>query len=83
MHNLYAIFGKILDICKQYSSDLLNSKGNIPRCGVVPHFSDLEVIALSLTAESISIDIENSLFSKLQEYKSKFPYLIFRRQYDV
>jgi hypothetical protein len=29
---------------------------------VVPRFSDLEVIALSLTAESVGIDGENYLF---------------------
>ncbi len=58
MHNLYAIF---LDICKMFSADLVNEKGNIPRRGVVPKFSDLEVISLSLAAESIGIDSENLL----------------------
>ena len=33
--------------------------GNIPRRGVVPKFSDLEVIALNLTAENMSIDSES------------------------
>ncbi|MEG2491295.1 MAG: IS982 family transposase, partial [Alistipes sp.] len=42
---------------------MVNSQGNIPRCGVVPKFSDLEVIALSLTAETLSIDSENYLFA--------------------
>ena len=31
MHNLYAIFAKFLDICKMFSADLVNEKGNIPR----------------------------------------------------
>ena len=69
MHNLYAIFAKFLDICKMFSADLVNEKGNIPRRGVVPKFSDLEVISLSLAAESIGIDSESFLFSKLNEYK--------------
>jgi len=47
MHNLYANFVRILEICKHFSKDLVNDKGNIPRRGVVPRFSDLEVVALS------------------------------------
>ena len=31
---------------KLHSENLVNSLGNIPRVGVVPRFSDLEVIAL-------------------------------------
>ena len=43
------------------------------RRGRVPKFSDLEVVALSLAAESESIDSEKWLFdSKLQECRSNF-----------
>jgi len=71
MHNLAVNFGK----------EFTNDHGNIPRCGVVPSFSDLEVIALSLTAEALSID--SLLFSKLNsDYKTNFPTLISRRQYN-
>ena len=39
-----------------------------------PKFSDLEVVALSLTAETESIDSEKWLFDyKLQEYKDSIP----------
>lgn len=80
MYNLYTKFVKILGICKQFSQNLVNECGNIPRRGPVPKFSDLEVVALSLTAEAESIDSEKWLFSyKLQERKSKFPNLISRR----
>jgi hypothetical protein len=82
MHNLSVIFAKFLDICKQFSSDLVNERGNIPRRGVVPVFSDLEVISLALSAEAIGIDSESYLFSKLVKYKSDFPNLISRRQYN-
>ena len=58
MYNLYAEFVKILEICKQFSENLVNEYGNIPRRGPVPMFSDLEVVALSLTAESESIASE-------------------------
>ena len=64
MHNLYANFVKILEICKDFSKELVNERGNLPRRGVVPRFSDLEVISLSLTAEYMSIDSENLLFDR-------------------
>ncbi len=70
MYNLYAKFVKILEICKQFSENLVNESVNVPRRGPVPKFSDLEVVALSLTAETESIDSEKWLFDyKLQEYK--------------
>ena len=65
MHNLTANFGKFLDactlyevwgICNKFGKKFTNEKGNITRRGVVPKFSDLEVVALSLTAEALSID---------------------------
>lgn len=74
MYNLYTKFVKILEICKQFSENLVNESGNVPRCGPVPKFSDLEVVALSLTAETESIDSEKWLFNyKLQEYKDSIP----------
>ena len=83
MCNLYTKFVKILGICKQFSQNLVNECGNIPRRGPVPKFSDLEVVALSLTAEAESIDSEKWLFDyKLQEHKSKIPNLISRRQFN-
>ena len=65
MHNLYTIFSKILKICKQFGDNLINEKGNIPRPGVVPKFSDIEVIALNLTSEAMGIDSESNLFIRL------------------
>lgn len=82
MHNLYAIFAKFLEICKQMADNLVNEQGNIPRRGVIPRFSDLEVVALSMTSESLGIDSESFFFAKLQEYKRDIPHLISRRQYN-
>lgn len=65
---------------QMFSADLVNEKG-IYLCRVVPD-SDLEVISLSLAAESIGIDSESFLFSKLNEYKDDFSSLISRRQYN-
>ncbi len=54
----------------------------MPRPGVVPRFSDPEVVALGMAAEAIGIDSEFLLFSKLKEYRRKMPHLIFRWQYN-
>jgi len=83
MHNIKTNFDKILDLLKDILSDELNAKGNYKRRGVVPRFSDVEVMALSLTAECLSIDSENYLFSKLvSEYSDSFENIISRRQYN-
>ena len=65
MHNIRTNFTKILEVIKDIIGDEINEKGNYLRRGTVPKFSDIEVIALSLTAECLSIDSENYLFSKL------------------
>ncbi len=83
MYNLYAKFGKILDICKQFSENLVNEAGNVRHPGPVPKFSDLEVIALSLTMEAESIDSEKWLFDYiLQDYQEHIPNRISRRQFN-
>jgi Transposase DDE domain len=83
MHNIKANFDKILDLLKDILSGEINEKGNYKRRGVVPRFSDVEVIAMSLTAECLSIDSENYLFSKLaSEYRYEFENIISRRQYN-
>ena len=61
MCNLYAKYVKILEICKHFSGNLVNEKENVPRCGVVPKFSDHEVVALTFAAGRESIDSENWL----------------------
>ena len=46
-------------------------------------FSDLEVIALSMAAETEEIDSENWLFeARLKEYRGSIPNLISRRQFN-
>lgn len=82
MHNLCANFVKILEICKDFSKYLVNGRGNVHRRGVVPRFSDLEVISLSLTAEHMSIDSENLLFDRVKDYSVEMPNIISRRQYN-
>lgn len=82
MHNLYANFVRILEICKSFSTGLVNDNGNVPRRGPVPRFSDLEVVALGLTAEAMGIDSESLLFSKIEEYRGLMPNIVSRRQFN-
>lgn len=39
-----------------------NELGNIPRCSIILKFSDLKVVALSITREAFGFDSENFLF---------------------
>lgn len=83
MHNIKANFDKIHDLLKDILSNEINEKGNYKRRGAVPRFSDVAVMALSLTAECLGIDSENYLFSKLtSEYQHEFDNIISRRQYN-
>lgn len=76
MHNFIVKFAQILEIYKKFA-------GNRPHCGVVPKFSDLEVIALSATAEAFGFDSENYLFMRLNaEKEESLRNLITRRQYN-
>ena len=77
MCNLYTKFVKFLEICKEFSEDLVTEAGNVRRPGPVPRFSDLEVIALSMAAEAEEIDSENWLFeAKLKECRNWKPTFI-------
>lgn len=67
MHNFVTKFGKILKICKRFTGYRVNEKGNIPRRGVVPKFSDVEAIVLSFTAKAFAVDSENYLFNRQEK----------------
>jgi hypothetical protein len=83
MHNIKVNFDKVFEITKKLMEDLTTNEGNFIRTGPKPKFSDLEVIALNLTSEYLSIDSENYLFKKLEnDYKDSFPHLIERSQYN-
>ena len=83
MHNIKTNFDKILEVVNVIVKNETDSKGNYARRGTKPRFSDMEVIALSLTAECLSIDSEHYLFAKLnKEYSNDFKNIISRRQYN-
>jgi len=62
MNNFTTKYEKILEMLKQFKtkSNFLNQK----RC---PRLSDIELISVDLTAESLSIDSEYQLFRTLPE----------------
>jgi hypothetical protein len=83
MHNLKINFDKIFNISKSVLNDFLVDDFNFQLYKKVPKMSDLQIVALSLTAESLSIDSENLLFSKLKtEYLQDFPNLIDRSNFN-
>src|SRR5210317_1046720 len=83
MHNIKRNFDKILETIKPFTKDIFNQRGNVPRPGPVAKMSDLEVIALTLTSEYLSIDSENYLFKKLRScHHQDFPQLIDRSQFN-
>jgi len=83
MHNLRNKFDSILSIVKHSLTNFLDNNGNLPRPGPKPRFSDAEVIALDLLAESLMITSENYLFKFLHNnLKDQFPYLIERSRYN-
>lgn len=65
MRNSKVNFVRIFGICKELTKNRVNEFGNIPRCGVAPKFSNLEVVALSITAEAFAFDSENLLLHRL------------------
>ena len=84
MHNIKNTFDKFHNIILEILQPDIDSQGNFIKPGVVPKFSDTEIIALSLASECLSIDSENYLFGKLKtEYRNDFPNLIDRSQYNV
>lgn len=84
MHNIKKTFDKIYMIISNLLNDSVDKNGNFPKIGRTPKFSDTEIIALSITSETLSIDSENLLFIKLNtEYKKQFPNLIDRSKYNI
>jgi Transposase DDE domain len=76
-------FDKILDICKSHLSEYLIDDNNFAKYPNMPKMSDIQIVALAITSESLSIDSENLLFSKLKkEYYSDFPNLINRCNFN-
>ncbi len=83
MHNLKTNFDKFFNITKSVFKDLLNKSDNFYFYPNKPKLSDCEIIALSVTGESIGIDSENYFWGKLKsDHKGDFPRLIDRSNFN-
>jgi len=67
MRKLENIFERLLPVIEKALQFHTNDKGNIPKIGKNPKFSDSKVISLSLAAEFMSIDSENRLFELIKD----------------
>lgn len=80
MNYLQANYLKILEVIKSTCHHIIDQNGNYyPRKGPTK-MSDIEIVALSLTAEKESIDSENLLFQKITP--ALIPNLIERSQFN-
>jgi len=83
MHNLSSNFYLFLDITKSVFKSSIRADGNFKFYPRQPKMPDCQIIALSITAESIGIDSENYLFGKLKkDYMADFPNLIDRCNFN-
>jgi len=83
MHNLKTNFDKLFDITKSFFNGSINADCNFYHYPRKPKMSDCEIIALSLSGESIGIDSENYLFGKLKsDHSDDFPNLIDRSNFN-
>ena len=76
MSNIVKNYLRVLEVISFLNCELIYKSG----VGRKQKMSDLEVVALSLTAEFMSIDSENSLFKQLNQ--AEIPNLIERSQFN-
>jgi hypothetical protein len=83
MHNIKTNFDKFYEIVKSSLQEKLNQDDNLQYYPNKPKMNDCSIIALSICAESIGIDSENYLWSKIRkDYKADFPELIDRSNFN-
>jgi len=83
MHNLKTNFDKFFNITKSVFEDRLNQSYNFFFYPNKPKLSDCEIIALSVTGESLGIDSESYFWGKLKyDHKYDFPRLIDRSNFN-
>lgn len=83
MHDLKTIYEKILELLRYYARNDVNERGNYAVTYPAPKMSDIEIIALAVSAEILSINSERLLFSKLKtDYSTTFTNLIDRTRYN-
>ena len=80
MYNLYTKFVKILEICKQFSENLVRESGNVTRRGPVPEFTIWKWCTIPGGRDREHEREKWLFYYKLQEYKDRIPNLI---SYDL
>jgi Transposase DDE domain len=83
MHNLKTNFDKFSEQLKNNLSDILLPDDNFKPYLRKPKLNDIAILALTLCAESMSIDAENYFWSKLiTDHLQDFPSLIHRCNFN-
>ena len=83
MHDLRAMYEKTLEYAIEMFENDTDDNGNFQFYPRKAKMSDLQVIALAVAAESVCIDSENWLYSKLRtDYRTSFPELIDRTGFN-
>lgn len=84
MHDLSSIYKKVKRIVKQQGKEYFVFGENTRWYPNPPKLSDVEVISLAITAESLQIDSESLLWSKLEtDYPSLFADLPHRTRFNA
>jgi len=84
MHDIKKAFDQLRPIVAEMFHQDTDAYGNFQKPGRPPRFSDLDLLTLSVVAESLSLDSEHALFQRLQsDYQDAFPTLIDRSGYNV
>ena len=83
MHDLHSNFNKIFNITKSVFKNRINEFDNFFDYRNRPKMSDCEIIALSITGESMGIDSESYFWGKLRsDHTVDFPNLIDRSNFN-
>ncbi len=83
MHNLKSNFDKFFNISNSVFKNRIDKSDNFMFYPHKPKMSDCEIIALTLTGESIGIDSENYFWAKLRnDHLLDFPNLIHRSNFN-
>ena len=84
IHDIKKAFDQRRPIVTEMFHKDTDAHGNFQKPGRPPRFSDIDLLTLSIVAESLSLDSEHALFQRLQsDYQDAFPTLIDRSGYNV
>lgn len=83
MHNLKTNFDKFSELVQLFLKDEILPSGNFKKYPNPPKMTDVDILALTLCSESLSIDSENYFWSKLScDHATDFPNRIHRTNFN-